>query len=61
MNPNSSTEVSVRSDIVKDFESASERKLRERAERKLRQSLVPSKSLLKKETYKAAIDLMASN
>lgn len=51
MNPNSSTEISLRSDIVKDFETHSERNRREYAENKLRQSLMPANSLLEKEEY----------
>ena len=39
MNPGSSTEVSIRSDILKDFESDAERALREKHESALRDKL----------------------
>ena len=51
MNPNSSTEVSIRSDIVRDFEFASERARRLEEEKKIKKRLRPSASLLEREDY----------
>ena len=58
MNPNSSTEVSIRSDIVRDFEFASERARRLQEEKKIKKRLRPSASLLEREDYQAAIQLI---
>ena len=54
MNPNTSTEVSVRSDILKDFETNSERAARVAHEKNLNRVTLP-KSLIDREDYKAAL------
>ena len=46
LNPSSSTEVSVRSDILRDFETTSERKQREEVEFEFKKENLPEKGLL---------------
>ena len=58
MNPNSSTEVSVRSDIIRDLESASEQHKRIQADIDRKTNYRAPKDLIDREEFKASLELL---
>ena len=48
LNPSSSTEVSIRSDILRDFETTSERKARQEMEAEFKKENMPEPGLLER-------------
>lgn len=60
MNPSSSTELEVRSDIVRDFETTSERGRREITEQSKMKKIKLPNALIARTDYQAAFDLLTS-
>ena len=58
MNPNSSTEVSVRSDIIRDLESASEQRNRVQADIDRQTNYRAPPDLIDREEFKASLELL---
>ena len=58
MNPNSSTEVSMRSDIMRDLESASETRKRLQADIDRRTNYRAPPDLIDREEFKASLELL---
>ena len=58
MNPNSSTEVSVRSDILRDLESASEQRNRIQADIDRQTNYRAPPDLIDREEFKASLELL---
>ena len=59
MNPSSSTELEVRSDIIRDFDTKSEHEQRMMQEEQMRQKAKPAPSMVKQVDYQAAFDLLS--